>query len=144
MTFRLIISLLSILGLATLVGVLTTPIILPALYSLFFVTFFVVLCIAGSKRFQMRAKEYIFVITRSETGITKYKCRVYSKGLAYYLGGLSMPSEVSSVTEYGDSVETVYQRARISLKNVIEAYEENHKGNPEIRIVLRRDILEEK
>lgn len=140
---RLIISLFSGLALSVLVGMLIDPVFIPVSFTIFGIIFFIVLTVAGSKCFHMRAKEYIFVITRSETGITKYKCRVYSKGLAYYLTGLSFVSEVPSVNEYGNCVETVYRAARISLKNVIEAYEENHKGNPEIRIVLRSDILEE-
>lgn len=99
--------------------------------------------IADNKRFRMGAKEYIFVITRAENGIYKYHCKVYAKSFPYYVFGLCGPAEIINARGYGNTIESSYDDARSSLKDIIEAYEENERKVPEIRVVLRSDILGE-
>lgn len=87
------------------------------------------------------AKQYVFIASRSETDVYRYKCEVHAKTLGYWLLGTGTGTNMYC-SAIGDTVEDVILMSRRSLKAKLEAYEENEKGDGRsYHVVLRSDIL---
>ena len=132
---------------ATTVGivVLSSPFVMFLTVFLCGFSWFLMFCYFDRDSVKYRAKEFVFIISRSGSAYehSKYDVDVHAKNIYYDMFGPTFASKVRSACDYGRTTSEAFVTAQRNLKEKIEAFDANKKNGPMIRIVARSDILGE-